>query len=366
MTQIFVGRQDNLPLGDTLEQHTKWRMEEAQAVYQDRTNKHPSTGGLFKGCFSAVEPRHPLRSIQDTLDGVERCPVCAWEIEDDECYHCGARFGNFSGADYSSELDGDLGLVDADLENEIDDYEGDEMDPLQGYSSASTSRDYNGQQRRRSRRVRPAYELAERGRRDPRIRILTHGHIRNRDVDIFDDDDIDEEEDEEDEDSSMRDFIDDEPPSDSTSSSTLPSLRPLSSARESPSASVPMADEDRSTGQFSPRRTSGHVSASGNSSTISSDTDEDSERDGGPILHGRRRRQDQPRDRTRRYRERRVLTSSGDEQSPEVTDGGQDEEETPAPVSHNRHVPRQNRWRNRNMEHRRENSSRRNRQRRSH
>ena len=362
MTQIFVSRQGNLPLEDTLEQHTKWRMEEAQAVHQDKNNAHPTTGGLFKGCFPAIEARHPLRRIQDNFDGVERCPVCTWEIEDDECYHCGARFGNFSGADYSSEIDGDLGLVDADLENEIDDYEGDEMDPLQGYSSASTSRDYTGQQRRRSRRIRPTSETAQWGGRDPRIRILTHGHVRSRDLDIFDDDDMDEEEGEEDGDSSMRDFIDDDSPSDLTSSSTLPSLRPLSSAPESPSASVSMPDEDRATGHFSPLRNPGYISASGNSSTTSSDTDEDAELDRGPIPHGRRRRQDQPRNRMRRYRQRRVSTSSGDEQSPEVADGGEDEEETPAPVSRSRRAPRQNRRRNRDTEHRHENSSRRSRQ----
>ena len=365
MTQIFVGRQDNLPLGDTLEQHTRWRMEEAQAVHQDKNNAHPTTGGLFKGCFPAIEPRHPLRRIRDNFDGVERCPVCTWEIEDDECYHCGARFGDFSGADYSSELDGDLGLVDADLENEIDDYEGDEMDPLQGYSSASASRDYTGQQRRQSRRIRASSETAQWARRDPRIRILTHGHRRNRDLDIFDDDEMDEEndeEDEEDEDSSMIDFIDDDSPSDSTTSSTLPSLRPLSSARGSPSASVPMADEDHTTGHFSPLRTPGYISASGDSSITSSDFDEDAELDRGPIPHGRRRRQDQPRNRTRGHRQRRVLASSGDDQSPEVTDGGEDEEETPAPLSRSRHAHRQNRLRNRDTEHRRENSSRRSRQ----
>ena len=346
MTQLFIDRQDTLPLGDTQEQHLKWRAEEADAVYQDKSNTHPNTGGLFKGCFPTSGSRYPLHRIRDSLDGVDRCPRCTWEIEDDECYHCGARFRDFSDAEYFSELDGELGLIDADLQNEIDDYEGDEMDPWPGYSSTSSSASHVGQQRRQSRRRRAGNDMARRSRHSPRISLVSQDYFDNRGVGMSDDDDMDDEEDEEDEDSSMRDFVDDDSPSDTTSSSDLLPPRRL---RPSPGSPPPSYEvEGRPTGSYIPHRNPENASLSDSSSTSSTDTDDDGDFDRGPIAHGRRqRRQDQARTRSHRLRRQRNIVSSENEQSSVVTDEVEDEEERPVSRSRNRHASRHNRWQHR-------------------
>ena len=58
----------------------------------DKSNKHPREGGLFQGCFNRIPP--PSQPIHDTEDGVERCPRCAWELEEAECGHCGYGEGD--------------------------------------------------------------------------------------------------------------------------------------------------------------------------------------------------------------------------------------------------------------------------------
>lgn len=79
--------------GETRELHEKLKAEEASIVEMDRLNQDPDFGGLFKGCFKHVyQPRFGM--VRDVEDGVDRCPNCTWEVEDDAevCDHCGYLF----------------------------------------------------------------------------------------------------------------------------------------------------------------------------------------------------------------------------------------------------------------------------------
>ncbi|KAL8903459.1 MAG: hypothetical protein Q9207_003917 [Kuettlingeria erythrocarpa] len=86
IAQTFINTAALLPPGETTEDHKKIQREEAETVEQDRSNQGRS-GGLFKGRFQ----RHfyQLAPIRDGPDGVERCPMCTWEIEDGMCASCG-------------------------------------------------------------------------------------------------------------------------------------------------------------------------------------------------------------------------------------------------------------------------------------
>lgn len=132
MTTVFINRVELLPTGETIEQHTKWQKEEADVVQQDKDNNDPRAGGLFKGCFKPSHASRPsLQAIRDQEDGVERCPVCAWELEDGECVQCGLFFDDngeltwtdsftgFSDMDEMSEQD--LSGEDLDAEMDMDD-----------------------------------------------------------------------------------------------------------------------------------------------------------------------------------------------------------------------------------------------------
>jgi hypothetical protein len=61
-----------MPSDETIEQHQKRRLEEAQEVERDRN----SQAGLFRGAFLR---RREL--ILDEQDGVFRCPGCLQEYE---------------------------------------------------------------------------------------------------------------------------------------------------------------------------------------------------------------------------------------------------------------------------------------------
>ena len=130
MVNVFIGRIELLPSGETIEQHTTWQREEADIVQQDKENQDPRSGGLFKGCFRAPRiPAPSIRALRDAEDGVDRCPLCQWELEDGECAQCGVffdengeltwgdSFTGFSDLDEMSERDEEL---DAELEMEDD------------------------------------------------------------------------------------------------------------------------------------------------------------------------------------------------------------------------------------------------------
>ena len=80
-----------IPKGETIEDHKKHSEEEASLVERDRLNTDERRGGIFRGCFIAGSSisRQPIR---DDEDGVMRCPICAWELEDGYCNACGTAY----------------------------------------------------------------------------------------------------------------------------------------------------------------------------------------------------------------------------------------------------------------------------------
>ena len=82
---MFISRVELLPAGERTEDHRKLQMEEADLVEKDKASHAEHGGGLFKGRFKSTVPYRP--PIRD--DGVDRCPVCTWEIEDGICGQCG-------------------------------------------------------------------------------------------------------------------------------------------------------------------------------------------------------------------------------------------------------------------------------------
>jgi hypothetical protein len=286
MTAVFISRVELLPVGETLEEHKKWQKEEADAVQQDKDNKDTRTGGLFKGCFK-THPLHgrgpSLQVLRDQEDGVDRCPVCTWELEDGGCQQCGLifdeagevswgdSFTGFSDMDEMSEHD--TAELDAELDMEDVDYDWEDYPPDQ--ASFMMRRFLEGG-------IPP--QAAALARRRP----LTHSEAGSRRSysqsivsDIYGDEmDTVEEEDEdgleEDEDSEMNDFIDDEDIEGSTSAaSSTPgptTLPPNSRARVPPGRARRIVEESET------------------SSTISSvvEEEDEDEEDQGPIRRGQR------------------------------------------------------------------------------
>ena len=93
MTQLFISRAELMPAGENTEKHSNANMEEAAIVERDKADTDPRTGGLFRGCFRGCSMgTHAI--IRDVEDGVERCPNCAWELEDGYCDGCGINYGS--------------------------------------------------------------------------------------------------------------------------------------------------------------------------------------------------------------------------------------------------------------------------------
>lgn len=80
LVSSIIQRPELLGEDETLQQHAQMLLDEAKLVEADRPN-------LFQGCF-----KHHFRSIpsplRDAADGVERCPLCHWELEHGECGQC--------------------------------------------------------------------------------------------------------------------------------------------------------------------------------------------------------------------------------------------------------------------------------------
>jgi hypothetical protein len=230
-----------------------------------------------------------MRVIRDEEDGVDRCPMCAFELEDGECASCGLflddngeltwgeSFTGFSDMDEMSERDlsGEDLDADMDIEEGFDGYDG-EMDAWQDYLGDEHSY--------MMRRYVLEHGIPPQAFRPPRRR-LTHSEAGSRRSysqsivsDMYTDEmDTVEEEDEDglDGDSSMNDFLDDEGPesSNSTSASSTP-------------AQTPQPSNNRARAQGRARR----VVESEASSTISSVIEEEEEEDAGPIRRGQRNR----------------------------------------------------------------------------
>lgn len=102
--------------GETTEDHGKRQREEAQRVERDKADTDPRTGGLFKGKFKAKVPIQ--QPVLDLEDNVFRCPVCSWELEEDEgCVRCGylpddASVTSTGTGTEGSDLDGNSEMTD--------------------------------------------------------------------------------------------------------------------------------------------------------------------------------------------------------------------------------------------------------------
>ncbi len=126
MTETFITRPELMPPGETREEHRKCKKEESDIVERDKAGAGLSAGGLFKGCFKSKA--RDIWAIRDDEDGVQRCPRCAWELEDGICSRCGLGFDDngrpTSGngfSDLSDEDDqSDPGFSSEDLDEDID------------------------------------------------------------------------------------------------------------------------------------------------------------------------------------------------------------------------------------------------------
>ncbi|CAN9256248.1 unnamed protein product [Alternaria alternata] len=289
MTSVFIARAELLPAGESIEDHKKWLKEEADAVQSDKDNTDLRAGGLFKGCFRlSHHQRGPsLQVVRDQEDGVDRCPVCTWELEDGGCTQCGLifdetgevswgdSFTGFSDMDEMSEHDQDD--LDAEMDMEDPDYDGygDGMEDWGAYPP-----DQNSFMMRRFLEAGIPPNAAAFARRRP----ITHSEAGSRRSysqsivsDLYGDEmDTVEEEDEDglDEDSSMNDFIDDE---------AVPASSSPSAASSTPGP-VPQQPNNRARAQARARRIVESESSSNRSSTVEEE-DEDEE-DEGPIRRG--------------------------------------------------------------------------------
>ncbi|KAL1595715.1 E3 ubiquitin ligase [Paraconiothyrium brasiliense] len=291
MITVFINRAELLPSGETRDLHTKWQKEEADAVQLDKDNTDPRVGGLFKGCFKPTHARGPsLQVIRDQEDGVERCPVCSWELEDGECVQCGLFFDDngeltwtdsftgFSDMDEMSEqelsgedLDAEMDMNDPDFDpygappsNWEDYYPDDGNFMMQRFLQHGIPAGYMQQRR-------PMSHSEAGSRRSYSQSIVSD--LLTEEMDTV------EEEDEEDmeEDSSMNDFIDDDEDQSSTSAGA---------------SSTPGQTPQPSNSQSRPNRRVNRVVESETSSTISSviEEEEEDEEDQGPIRRGQRNR----------------------------------------------------------------------------
>ncbi|KAI4918137.1 hypothetical protein J4E90_002517 [Alternaria incomplexa] len=289
MTSVFIARAELLPTGESIEDHKKWQKDEADAVQLDKDNADPRAGGLFKGCFRLPphQNRLSLQIVRDQEDGVDRCPLCTWELEDGGCTHCGLIFdetgevswGNsftgFSDMDEMSEHDQDD--LDAEMDMEDPEYDGygDGMEDWGAYPP-----DQGSFMMRRFLDAGMAPNAAAFARRRP----ITHSEAGSRRSysqsivsDMYGDEmDTVEEEDEDglDEDSSMNDFIDDE---------AVPAPSSPSAASSTPG---PAAQPSGNRARARARRIVESESSSNRSSTVEEE-DEDEE-DEGPVRRGMR------------------------------------------------------------------------------
>lgn len=294
MTGIFIARAELLPPGETIEEHKKWQKDETDAVQLDKDNTDARDGGLFKGCFKPhpLHGRGPsLQVVRDQEDGVDRCPVCTWELEHGGCTQCGLifdetgevswgdSFTGFSDMDEMSEHDTEgldaMDMLEAGYDDGYDEAYDEAMDGWGAYPPDQNS----FMMRRFLEGAMPG--TAAFARRRP----MTHSEAGSRHSysqsvmsDIYGDemDTLQEEDEEEEEDSSMNDFIDDDEVTASSSAS----------AESSPPGPAPQPSSQRARTTNRARR----VVESETSSTISSviEEEEEDEEDQGPIRRGLR------------------------------------------------------------------------------
>jgi hypothetical protein len=100
---MFTSRAELLDKGETTAEHLKHREEECERLDKDKANMDAEHGGLFRGLFKERPP--PLQPVVDLDDGVMRCPICSWELDEEEvCAGCGYEYqGGSDGTDYTDE-----------------------------------------------------------------------------------------------------------------------------------------------------------------------------------------------------------------------------------------------------------------------
>ena len=270
LSAVFVSRQALLPPGETLEQHRQWQREEAAAVQHDRDNPAPRTGGLFKGCFAPTPRRAQLHVVRDNEDGVDRCPMCTWELEDGGCAQCGLVF------DAAGDIEWDNGFTGFSDFDDMSEHDPDDLDAL----DADMGLDYpylddHGLMMRRfldaGIAMRRPMSHSEAGSR--RSYSQSIADIYGEEMDTVAEEDEDEEDDD---DSSMHDFIVDDDPDDDDDDSTSGASStpaqtpqpPRAHARPRPSARARPVVEESET-----------------SSSVAEDEDDDDD-DAGPVRRG--------------------------------------------------------------------------------
>lgn len=204
MTQIFINRAELLPRGETLDEHHQWQKDEADLVEKDKISEAEGGRGLFYGLFKHRSRGH-MTAIRDATDGVDRCPLCNWELEDSVCVQCNLVFDEYGNHPYVSESDSDYGgpfphrIEHEDLDADID---------LEDHGTGLNDHDHDHS-------VDPYDEDSEEGMfgagHYPHRRENFRNDIHPRRRSTSEDDEDDEDDDpEEDGDSSMNGFIDDE------------------------------------------------------------------------------------------------------------------------------------------------------------
>lgn len=125
LVHMFITRLELLPEDETTKEHDEAQREEARQI---ETDKRPEGEGLFKGAFTRTVdagPRLLVAPIRDHEDGVDRCPVCAWELEEGACIHCGYNDDeddDFSDDDAETRSVATPSIItlDSDLDEDID------------------------------------------------------------------------------------------------------------------------------------------------------------------------------------------------------------------------------------------------------
>ncbi|KAL8696411.1 MAG: hypothetical protein Q9201_007670 [Fulgogasparrea decipioides] len=136
---MFVTTAALLPPGETTENHKKFQREEAENVEKDKISPNGLFNGRFKSSARSVGYRAPIR---DAPDGVDRCPMCTWELEDGMCNSCGYTAIPGSDVDDDASVSSDIYSIAsteldemlADPDNRID------IDPAEFEANQPTQR----------------------------------------------------------------------------------------------------------------------------------------------------------------------------------------------------------------------------------
>lgn len=89
LVHMFISRVEFLPEDETTAEHDEAKRIEAELIETDRTTRTSGGQGLFNGAFTRPATTPIAGPIRDEEDGVLRCPVCTWEMEDGACGQCG-------------------------------------------------------------------------------------------------------------------------------------------------------------------------------------------------------------------------------------------------------------------------------------